>query len=117
MSNRIFVGGLNWSTTQEGLRQAFEKFGAISETALIVKPETGHSRGYGFITFEKGEDAAKAIAAMNGSELDGAKLTVNQATSKGPRGGRRSDDSADFGGGYGGGGYGGGYGGGRRDRW
>ena len=107
MAKKLFVGGLNWNTNDAGLRQAFEQFGDIVEAKVIMDRDTGRSRGFGFITFAKEEDASSAISAMDGQTLEGRTIKVNEAEDKGPRGG-----------GYGGrrGGGGGGYGGGRGGR-
>ena len=107
MSNKIFVGGLNWGTTDAGLQEAFSAFGEVVEARVIKDRETGRSRGFGFVTFAETESVAQAIEAMNGTELDGRSIRVNEAQERrerGPRGGggyrggrpRRND-----GGGYG----------------
>lgn len=101
MSKKLFVGGLSWNTTDEGLRQAFEKFGTVSEAKVIMDRETGRSRGFGFVTFDSAEDADAAISEMDGAMLEGRTVKVNEAHARPPRGG-------------GGGGYSGGRGGGRR---
>lgn len=103
MGKKLFVGGLSWGTTDEGLHQAFERFGEIVEAKVITDRETGRSRGFGFVTFVNDEGAASAISEMDGSQLDGRTIKVNEAEDKGPRGG-------------GGGGYGGKRGGGRGGR-
>jgi cold-inducible RNA-binding protein len=110
MSKKLFVGGLSWGTTDDGLHQAFSRFGEIVEAKVITDRETGRSRGFGFVTFAADEGANSAISEMDGTELDGRTIKVNEAEDKGPRGG---------GGGGGGGGRGGrgGRGGGRGDRW
>jgi hypothetical protein len=76
---RVFVGGLSWDTTAEGLREAFGRFGAIVESMVITDRDTGRSRGFGFVSFENGREADDAIAQMNGRELDGRTLKVNRA--------------------------------------
>lgn len=109
MGNKVFAGSLSWNTTDESLRQAFDKFGPIREAKVITDRDTGRSRGFGFITFEDEDSARRAIAEMNGKDLDGRSIRCNEAEDKprGPRGGG-------FGGGGGGGGGGrGGFGGGR----
>ena len=106
MSKKLFIGGLSWGTDADGLRNAFEQYGEITDAAVISDRDTGRSRGFGFVTFADGSDADNAIAAMNGHELDGRTLNVNEARERAPRGGG--------GGGGGGGGYGGG---GGSDRW
>ena len=104
--NKLFVGGLSWGTNDDGLRQAFEPFGEIVEAKVITERETGRSRGFGFVTFAQDSDAESAINEMNGKELDGRTIRVNEATDR-----RRE-------GGGGRGGFGGGRGGfgGGRDR-
>jgi hypothetical protein len=87
MGNKLFVGGLSWNTNDEGLRQAFEKFGAIDEAKVISDRETGRSRGFGFVTFRDSDGARKAIQEMDGKELDGRNIKVNEAEEK-PRGSR-----------------------------
>ena len=98
MSKKLFVGGLSWGTTDEGLNGAFSRFGEIAEAKVITDRETGRSRGFGFVTFANDEAATSAINEMNGTELDGRTIKVNEAEDKGFRGG---------GGGGGGGGRGG----------
>lgn len=108
MSKKLFVGGLSWGTTDENLNAAFARFGEIVEAKVITDRETGRSRGFGFVTFANDEGAVNAINEMNGTELDGRTIKVNEAEDKGFRGG---------GGGGGRGGYkgGGARGGGGRD--
>ena len=89
MSKKLFVGGLSWGTDEEGLRGAFERFGAMDEVKVITDRDTGRSRGFGFVTFTNGEDAEKAVAEMDGSQLDGRRITVNDARDRGDRGGDR----------------------------
>ena len=102
--NKVFVGGLSWNTDDHGLRMAFEQHGEISEAKVITDRDTGRSRGFGFITFNEASDADNAIEQMNGTELDGRTLNVNEAQERsgGGRGGRGGRDNR------GGGGYGGG---------
>ena len=89
MNNKIFVGGLSWGTDSDGLREACAEYGEVKEARVITDRDTGRSRGFGFVTFEAEEDAAKAIEGMNGSDLDGRTLRVNIAedrrASRGPR--------------------------------
>jgi len=105
MAKKLFVGGLSWDTTDEGLRQAFASYGEITEAKVITDRDTGRSRGFGFVTFAQDDAAKTAISKMDGTSLDGKTIKVNEAQEKSPRGGGRS-----------GGGFGGGRGGGR-DRW
>ena len=112
MGKKLFIGGLAWATDEHGLRTAFERFGDIDEAVVVLDRETGRSRGFGFVTFGDEAPAMKAAEEMNGTELDGRNLTVNEAQERSRGGGRGRGGG---GGGGGGGGYGGG--GGRRDNW
>jgi RNA recognition motif-containing protein len=103
VSKKLFVGSLSWNTTDEGLRRAFEKFGEVLEAKVIKDRETDRSRGFGFVSFANPKDAMDAMQAMDGQELDGRTIKVNEAQERertggggggGPRGG--------FGGGGGG---------------
>ncbi|XP_066371755.1 glycine-rich RNA-binding protein 2 [Miscanthus floridulus] len=118
---RCFVGGLAWATNNESLEQAFASYGEILDSKIITDRETGRSRGFGFVTFSSEQSMLDAIEKMNGKELDGRNITVNQAQSRGGGGGGGGYGGGGGGyggrrdgGGYGGGGGGGGYGG-RRD--
>ncbi|KAK8498149.1 hypothetical protein V6N13_030016 [Hibiscus sabdariffa] len=95
---RCFVGGLAWATDDRALEEAFSVYGEIVESKIINDRETGRSRGFGFVTFRDEKSMRDAIEGMNGQNLDGRNITVNEAQSRG--------------GGGGGGGRGGGYGGG-----
>jgi len=90
MAKRIFVGGLSYNTTSEGLREAFEAVGPVVDAAIITDRETGRSRGFGFVEMSSDELADAAIEQMNGANLDGRTLTVNEARERAPRGGGRS---------------------------
>ena len=103
MSKKLFVGGLSWGTDDDGLFRAFERFGDITEARVITDRETGRSRGFGFVTFSNAEDADDAIESMNGSELDGRRLNVNEAQDR-----RRGGGGGGAGGGHRGGAGGGG---------
>jgi RNA recognition motif-containing protein len=104
MSKKLFVGSLSWDTNDEGLRTAFSAHGEISEAVVITDRDTGRSRGFGFVTFDDDEAADKAVAALNGTELDGRTIRVDVAQAKQRSGGGGGRDG---GGGGGGGGYGG----------
>ncbi len=80
---RLFVGSLSDSTTEADLRNAFEAFGPVVDAVVMVDRETGHSRGFGFVTMGSRKDAPKAIEALNGSELKGHSIVVNVATERG----------------------------------
>ena len=118
MSTKLFVGNLSFNTTENDLQDAFAAHGTVVESNLMMDRMSGRPRGFGFVTMSTPEEAQKAIAALNGAQLDGRALTVNVARPREERpagggggGGRRG------GGGGGGGGYGGGGGGGGRDRY
>ncbi len=110
----IFVGNLDFNTSEDQLRELFAVYGQVDRVSLMTDRDTGRSRGFGFVEMTSAEDGEKAIAALNGSELGGRKLNVNEARPKTERsgGGGGGRDR----GGRGHGGHGGG-GGGRRDRY
>lgn len=120
MSKKLFVGGLSWGTTDDGLREAFSQFGDIEEAKVITDRETGRSRGFGFVTFIESSAAETARESMDGTQLEGRYIKVDEAHERGGRGGggggRGGSRGGGGGGGYGGGG-GGGYGGGGGNRW
>ena len=103
----IFVGNLSYGATEDSVRSMFEAYGAVDRVSLVTDRETGQPRGFGFVEMASDSDAERAIAELNGRELDGRALNINEARPKESRGG--------FGGGGGRGGYGGG-GGGRGGR-
>lgn len=83
--NKLYVGNLPWSVTSEKLAEMFKSFGEISEAVVISDKFSGRSKGFGFVTFAKDEDAAKAEKEMNGKDLEGRDLTVNVARPMKPR--------------------------------
>jgi len=94
MSNRLFVGNLSFDTTENDLQDAFAAHGTVSETNLVMDRMTNRPRGFGFVTMSTGEEAQKAIDALNGKDLGGRALTVNVAKPREERapsggGGRR----------------------------
>jgi RNA recognition motif-containing protein len=86
MSKKVFVGGISWGTTEDGLRGAFERFGEIISATVVTDRDTGRSRGFGFVEFTEASAADQAIAELDGTELDGRTIRVNEAHDK-PRGG------------------------------
>lgn len=76
---RIYVGNLNYDTTEELLRTTFEEHGTVDEVAIITDRETGRARGFGFVTMADAGQANDAIEALNGTEVDGRSLNVNEA--------------------------------------
>jgi RNA recognition motif-containing protein len=110
MSEKLFVGNLSFNTTENDLQDAFAAHGTVVEANLMMDRATGRPRGFAFVTMSTPEEAQKAIAELNGKQLDGRALTVNVARPREERpagggGGRR-----EFRGGGGGGG-------GRRERY
>jgi cold-inducible RNA-binding protein len=109
MAKTLYVGNLSFQTEEEGLRAAFSEFGNVTDTRIVMDRDTGRSRGFGFVEMEDDQAAESAIERMNGADLDGRPLRVNEAQPRN-EGGR----SGGGGGGRGGNGGGrGGYGGGR----
>jgi RNA recognition motif-containing protein len=102
MGKRLYVGNLTYGTTDATLRQLFEAHGTVTSAQVIMDRDTGRSKGFGFVEMSNDDESQAAIAALNGQQVDGRALTVNEARPKTEGGG----------GGGGRGGYGGG--GGRR---
>lgn len=82
MENKIFVGGLAWATTSDSLGRAFEPYGSVTNAVVIVDRETGRSRGFGFVTFETRESMDIAIKEVDGKEVDGRVVRVNEANQR-----------------------------------
>jgi cold-inducible RNA-binding protein len=78
LSKKLFVGNLSFQTTENDITDAFARCGAVEAVSIITDRDTGRSKGFGFVTMSE-EDADKAIAQLNGSQLDGRALTVNEA--------------------------------------
>ncbi len=76
---KLYVGGVSYSTTEQGLSDAFSKAGEVASVAIIMDKMTGRSKGFGFVEMTTDEGAKAAIEMWNGKELDGRKLTVNEA--------------------------------------
>ncbi len=108
MGTRLYVGNLSFDTTEDALHAALSADGrGVKEVHIVTDRDTGRPRGFAFAEMANDEDAQAAMKALDGAELDGRNLKVNEARERAPRSG---------GGGSGGGGGGGG-GGGRRNRW
>ena len=116
MAKNLYVGNMSFSTTEDRLREVFAQYGTVTKVQLIMDRETGRPRGFAFVEMSDGGD--QAIAALNGTQLDGRSLTVNEAKPREGGGGGGGGGRGGYGGGgggrggYGGGGGGGGYGGG-----
>lgn len=78
MSKKLYVGNLSFQTTESDVTNAFAQCGAVESVSIITDRDSGRSKGFGFVTMEE-EGAEKAIATLNGSQLDGRTLTVNEA--------------------------------------
>ena len=95
MATKLYVGNLSYQTQEEDLRDQFAQFGTVVSATIVTDRDTGRSRGFGFVEMSTEEEARSAEAGMNGQELDGRTLKVNESKPRENRGG----------------------GGGRRDRW
>jgi len=78
-SSKLFVGGLSWDTDDHKLESTFAQYGEIVEAKIILDRETGRSRGFGFVTYDNAESAQTAAGALDGSNLDGRTIKVNEA--------------------------------------
>ena len=121
MSMKLYVGNLSFDTTQQDLEQIFGEIGTVESTNIIEDRDTGRSRGFAFVEMSSKEEGQNAIAQLNGKEIGGRSLTVNEAKPREDRGGGGGGGRGGYGGGGGGrggnrGGGGGGYGGGS-SRW
>lgn len=79
MAKKLFVGGISFNTTDDGLKNSFSEAGTVTSATIIVDRMTGRSKGFGFVEMATDEEAAAAIQMWNGKELDGRTLTVNEA--------------------------------------
>ncbi len=100
MGKRLYIGGISYDTTEDALRDAFAQAGAVETCSIIIDRMSGRSKGFGFVEMATDDEAQKAIELWNGKELDGRRLTVNEARPMQPRPPR----GGGFGGGNGGGG-------------
>ncbi len=121
MGNKLYVGNLSYNVGDSELEQLFASFGTVSSAKIITDRDTGRSKGFGFVEMGTDDEASAAITGLNGKEVDGRALTVNEAKPKTDNGGRGGFGGGGGRGGFGGkggsrGGFGGG-GGGRRDRY
>ena len=121
MGNKLYVGNLPYSYRDSDMEQAFAQFGTVTSAKVMMERDTGRSKGFGFVEMSSPAEAQAAIAGMNGQQIGGRGLVVNEARPMEPRsggggggfGGGGGGGGRGFGGG--GGGYGGGGGGGRRE--
>jgi len=114
MGNKLYVGNLPYSFRDSDMEQAFSQYGQVTSAKVMMERDTGRSKGFGFVEMSNETEAQAAIKGMNGQQIGGRGLVVNEARpmeSRPPR----SGGGGGYGGGGGGGGYGGGGGGGRRE--
>ena len=112
MGRKLYVGNLAYGITDSDLEQMFQPFGTVQSAQVIMDRDTGRSKGFAFVEMSN-EDADKAITQLNGTEVNGRTLTVNEARPREERSGNRGGGGYGGGRGSGGGGGRGGYGGGR----
>jgi RNA recognition motif-containing protein len=115
MAQKLFIGGLPFSTTDERLRAVFSEVGQVESAVVVTDRDTGRSRGFGFVEMSTAEEAEQAVARLNGKDLDGRQIKVEKASSSGGGGSRGGFGGSR--GGFGGGGGGGSRGGSRGGRW
>ena len=113
MGNKLYVGNLPYSYRDSDMEQAFSQYGTVSSAKVMMERDTGRSKGFGFVEMGNDAEAQAAIAGMNGQQVGGRGLVVNEARPMESRPPRSGGYGGSGGGGGGGGGYGGGGGGGR----
>jgi RNA recognition motif-containing protein len=82
MNKKLYVGNMNYSTTEDGLRTLFAQYGTVASIHLITDQQTGKSKGFGFVEMSSEEEAQKAIEGLNGYQMDGRALKINEAHDK-----------------------------------
>jgi cold-inducible RNA-binding protein len=82
VSKKLFVGSLPWAVNDESLKQAFTAYGKVVSATVVVDRRSGRSKGFGFVEMENDSEANAAIEALNGSELNGRNIVVNEAKPK-----------------------------------
>jgi cold-inducible RNA-binding protein len=83
----IFVGNLSFGATEDAVRSLFEQYGAVERVSIVTDRDTGRAKGFGFVEMSSDSDAERAITSLNGTELDGRNMTINEARPKEDRGG------------------------------
>ncbi len=89
MAKRIYVGNMNYNTDNDRLREVFSAYGEVVDVHIVMDRDTGRPRGFAFVEMAVDEDAEKAIAGLNGGDVDGRQLKVAEAQPRGQRGGSR----------------------------
>ena len=110
MGNKLYVGNLPFSATDDSLRELFAQSGSVNSATIITDRDTGRSKGFGFVEMSSDQEASDAITKFNGTNFEGRTITVNEARPKAPREGGGGGGGRDRGGRGGGGGGG-------RQRW
>jgi RNA recognition motif-containing protein len=87
MGRRLYVGNLSYNTTELSLREAFGQVGTVADAKIVMDRETGRPRGFGFVEMSSDQEAQEAIQQLNGRELDGRAINVNEAQERGGGGG------------------------------
>ncbi len=95
MNSKLYVGNLSFKTTEAELRDTFGQFGSITDVYVATDRETGRPRGFAFVTFSNDTESKAAMEKLNGADLDGRQLTVNEAKPKEEMGGSRNFNSPD----------------------
>lgn len=95
MNSKLYVGNLSFKTTEAELRDTFGQFGSITDIYVATDRETGRPRGFAFVTFSNDTESKAAMEKLNGADLDGRQLTVNEAKPKEEMGGSRNFNSPD----------------------
>jgi RNA recognition motif-containing protein len=116
VAKKLYVGNLSYATSDSELQQMFEQFGTVQSAQIIMDRDSGRSKGFGFVEMGNDQEAQAAITGLNGKEVGGRSLTVNEARPREDRGGGGGGGRGGYGGGRGGGGRGG-YGGGGGGRY
>jgi RNA recognition motif-containing protein len=90
MAKKLYVGNLSWNTTEDSLRSAFSQYGQVESATIITDKFSGRSKGFGFVEMSTDDESTKAIEMMNGQDLDGRKIIVNEARPMGDKPPRRN---------------------------
>ena len=98
MAQKLFIGGLSFSTSTDRLREAFAAAGQVESAAVVTDRDTGRSRGFGFVEMATTEEADQAIAQLNGKDLDGRQIRVEKAAAGGGKSGGAGSSRGGFGG-------------------
>ena len=106
MATKLYVGNLPYSVTQQGLQEKFAQYGVVTLVSVITDRETGQNKGFAFVEMANSGEAQKAIDGLNGADMGGRGMKVNEAKPQAPRDNNRSGGGG-FGGGNGGGSHGG----------